>query len=113
MVKIVRNMIYRLQGAGINHLFFIKIYHMKPRKSTHKDRQKELYRNELIQIIDPGHSLAMLAKVVDWGRLEEVFGPTFYPDNGQPTISTRLMVALHYLKYTHNLSDSDVIEGWV
>jgi transposase, IS5 family len=86
---------------------------MKPRKSAHKNRQKELFRVELMQIIDPSHSLAKLAKVVGWDRLEEVFGSTFCPDNGRPAISTRLMVALHYLKYTHNLSDTDVVEAWV
>jgi IS5 family transposase len=86
---------------------------MKPRKSANKNRQKDLFKVELMQIIDPGHSLAKLAKVVDWDRLEEVFGSTFCPDNGRPAISTRLMVALHYLKYTHNLSDTDVVEAWV
>jgi hypothetical protein len=25
----------------------------------------------------------------------------------------RLMVTLHYLKYTHNLSDEDFVSGWV
>lgn len=86
---------------------------MKPRKSPHKSRQKDLFRVELIQIIDLGHSLAKLAKVVNWDRIEEVFGSTYCPDNGRPAISTRLMVALHYLKYTHNLSDEDVVAGWV
>jgi IS5 family transposase len=86
---------------------------MKPRKSAHKNRQKDLFRVELMKIIDPGHSLAKLAKVVDWDRLEEVFGSTFCQDNGRPAISTRLMVALHYLKYTHNLSDEDVVATWV
>ena len=86
---------------------------MKPRKSALKNRQKDLFKVELMKIIDPGHSLAKLAKVVDWDRLEEVFGSTFYPDNGRPAISTRLMVALHYLKYTYNLSDEDVVASWV
>jgi len=86
---------------------------MKPRKSASKNRQKDLFRVELMQIIDPGHSLAKLAKVVDWDQFEEVFGSTFCPDNGRPEISTRLMVALHYLKYAHNLSDEDVVAGWV
>lgn len=86
---------------------------MKPCKSPHKNRQKDLFRVELMQIIDFGHSLARLARVVDWDRLEEVFGSTYCPDNGRPAISTRLMVALHYLKYTHNLSDEDVVAGWV
>lgn len=86
---------------------------MKPKKSANKNRQKDLFRVELLQIIDSAHSLVKLADVVDWNRLEEVFGSTYCPDNGRPAISTRLMVALHYLKYTHNLSDDDVVSGWV
>jgi IS5 family transposase len=86
---------------------------MKPRKSPHKNRQKDLFLVELMQIIDPGNCLAKLTKVVDWDRFEEVFGLTFCEDNGLISISTRLLVVLHYLKYTHNLSDEDVVAGWV
>jgi len=86
---------------------------MKPKKSAHKNRQRDLFRVELTQIIDPGHSLVKLSKVVDWDQLEKVFGSTYCPDNGRPAVSTRLMVALQYLKYTHNLSDEDVVLGWV
>ena len=45
--------------------------------------------------------------------MDEVFGSSYYPDNGPPDVSTRLMVALHYLKYTHNLSDENVVATWV
>ena len=86
---------------------------MKPKKPANKNTQRELFRIELIQIIDSGHGLVKLAKTVNWDQLEEVFGQTYCPDNGRPAISTRLMVALHYLKYTHNLSDDDVVAGWV
>jgi IS5 family transposase len=86
---------------------------MKPKKTAHKKRQKDLFRVELARIIDYDHSLVKLAGVVDWNRLEELFGSTYCPDNGRPAVSTRLMVALHYLKYTHNLSDEDVVAGWV
>lgn len=34
-------------------------------------------------------------------------------DNGAPGRCTRLMVALHYLKFTFGLSDEDVVAGWV
>jgi hypothetical protein len=64
-------------------------------------------------VINHAHSLVKLARVVDWQRLDDVFGQTYCPDQGRPAISTRLMVALHYLKYTHNLSDEDVVAGWV
>jgi len=86
---------------------------MKPKKPPHKDRQRDLFRVELCRIVDPSHGLIKLANVVDWNRLDELFGTTYCPDNGRPAVSTRLMVALHYLKYTHNLSDEDVVEGWV
>jgi IS5 family transposase len=86
---------------------------MKPKQISQKDRQRDLFRSELANIIDSSHGLVKLAKAVDWERLDQVFGSTFCPDNGRPGISTRLMVALHYLKYTHNLSDEDVVTAWV
>ena len=86
---------------------------MKPKRSPDKCGQKDLFRTELSRIVDPGHSLVILSKVVDWDRMDEFFGKTFCPDNGRPAVSTRLMVSLHYLKYTHNLSDDDVVSAWV
>ena len=86
---------------------------MKPRRSPDKSRQKDLFRPELTKIIDSSHHLVKLAKVVDWDHMDESFGKTFCPDNGRPAVSTRLMVSLHYLKYTHNLSDDDVVSAWV
>ena len=89
------------------------IYSMKPKKSPQKNRQRDLFRPELLKIIDSGHALVKLAHAVEWNRMDELFGATYCPDNGRPGVSTRLMVALHYLKYTHNLSDEDVVAGWV
>ena len=86
---------------------------MKPKKSPQHDRQKDLFRVELCRIVDPGHGLIKLANVVDWDRLDELFGSSYCPQTGRPAVSTRLMVALHYLKYTYNLSDEDVVEAWV
>jgi IS5 family transposase len=86
---------------------------MKPKKTPQKDQQRDLFRAALLNIIDPRHGLVKLSKVVEWDRLDELFGSTYCPDNGRPGVSTRLMVALHYLKYTHNLSDEDVVATWV
>jgi IS5 family transposase len=86
---------------------------MKPKKPPQKDRQRDLFRVELCRIVDPRHGLIKLANVVEWDRLDELFGSTYCPEVGRPAVSTRLMVALHYLKYTFNLSDEDVVEGWV
>ena len=63
-------------------------------------------------MISPNHPMVWLADEIDWARFDEAFGMT-YSDKGRPGISTRLMVALHYLKYTYDLSDDDVIWGWV
>jgi IS5 family transposase len=71
---------------------------MKPKKSPQQDRQRDLFRSELSCIINSNHGLVKLAKVVEWDRLDEIFGETYCPDNGRPGVSTRLMVALHYLK---------------
>jgi len=86
---------------------------MKPKKPPQKDRQRDLFRVELSRIVDSTHGLVKLTNVVEWDRLDELFGSTYCPDTGRPAVSTRLMVALHYLKYTFNLSDEDVVEGWV
>ena len=72
-----------------------------------------MFRIELSRIIDPSHGLVKMSRVVEWDRLDELFGSTYCPDNGRPGVSTRLMVALNYLKYTYNLSDQDVIDTWV
>jgi IS5 family transposase len=86
---------------------------MKPKESPCNNRQGDLFRVELSRIIDARHGLVRLSNAVDWDRLNEVFGATFCPDNGRPGVSTRLMVSLHYLKYTHNLSDDDIVSTWV
>ena len=86
---------------------------MKPNKAPISDSQQDLFRSQLKNMINPRHSLVKLSKVVNWDKLEKIFGETFCPDAGRPAISTRLMAALHYLKYTDNLSDEDVVSGWV
>jgi len=64
-------------------------------------------------MINPNHPLVRIAKIVDWNKLDETFGKNFCPDNGRPAIATRLMISLHYLKYTFNLSDEEVVNGWI
>lgn len=85
---------------------------MKPVKISH-DPQGDLFKPELLRIIDLNHPLVRLGREVDWSRLDELFGQTYCDDNGRPATSTRLLVALHYLKYTFNLSDDDVVAAWV
>ena len=86
---------------------------MKPKKSSQKRKQKDLFRPELVKMIDPRHAMVKLSELVNWDQMDEVFGKTYCPDNGRPGVSTRLMVSLHYLKYTFDLSDDEVVRGWV
>ena len=64
-------------------------------------------------MIDLSHALVRLGAVIDWQLLEQSLSSTYHPSQGAPGISTRLMVALHYLKYQHDLSDEDVVALWV
>jgi transposase, IS5 family len=102
-----------LQETSCFEYFFLQFLAMKPKKAPQQNRQYDLFRSELVKMINPGHPLVKLSKVVEWKRFEEVFGESYCPDNGRPAISTRLMVALHYLKYSCDLSDEEVVSGWV
>jgi len=72
-----------------------------------------LFQIDLEQLIDLSHPLARLGLVIDGASFEETLGGTYHPSQGAPGISTRLMVALHYLKYERDLSDEDVVAAWV
>ncbi|GAB5560612.1 MAG: hypothetical protein SynsKO_22590 [Synoicihabitans sp.] len=85
---------------------------MKPHPTEHSP-QTELFRVELTQLVDPEHALVKLAPRINWELLEEQLASTYDERTGAPGIDTRLMVALHYLKYQHDLSDEAVVSGWV
>lgn len=85
---------------------------MRP-KSEPKHPQRELFQSELDQIIDQRHPLVRLGQCIDWASFEETLGATYHPTQGAPGVSTRLMVALHYLKYQHDLSDENVLAHWL
>jgi transposase, IS5 family len=85
---------------------------MKPKKSEHKP-QRELFRVELSLLVDSNHPLVKLGGRINWAAFEEHLAPTYHDKTGAPGIDTRLMVALHYLKYQHDLSDEAVVAGWV
>jgi len=85
---------------------------MQPKREQERPQQ-ELFQIDLEQLIDMSHALVLLGEVIDWQSFEQTLGNTYHPSHGAPGISTRLMVALHYLKYQHDLSDEDVVALWV
>ena len=83
---------------------------MKPRK-IEQIPQDDLFRLRLDQMLNQRHALYKLASQIDWNVAEEQFG-NLYSEEGRPGIPIRLMVGLHYLKHTYNLSDEEVVAHW-
>jgi len=77
------------------------------------DRQKDLLRPVLDQIIDMGHPLVRLAGEIDWGFLDERFSTVCAPGPGQPGLPTRLVAGLFILKHMHSLSDEVLCGRWI
>ena len=69
------------------------------------ERQKDLFRPALDQIIDLSHPLARLAGEIDWGFLDKRFSAVCQRGPGQPPLPTRLVAGLLILKHMHDLSD--------
>jgi IS5 family transposase len=67
--------------------------------------QSELFQVKLERLIDMNHALVRLAENIAWERFDVLRGSSYHPSHGAPGISARLMVAPHYLKYQHDLSD--------
>ncbi len=70
-------------------------------------------KTRLANLVNARHPMVRLAREIDWQSFDEHFGAYYSAGKGRPAISTRLMVSLHYLKYTHDLSDEAVLRGWV
>jgi IS5 family transposase len=77
------------------------------------DRQKDLLRPALDQIIDMSHPLVRLAEKIDWPFLAARFGSVCQPGPGQPGLPPRLVAGLFILKHMHNLSDEVLCARWV
>ena len=84
---------------------------MKP-KATPRDAF-ELFQSHFDQLLNPKHELVVLARKIDWPGFEAAFVDCYSPDMGAPAKAVRLMVGLHYLKYTFSESDESVVARWV
>jgi IS5 family transposase len=84
---------------------------MQPKQQN--DSQSMLFTSKLAQILNDQHPLFKLADVIDWAEFDNTFGKLYTPGFGRPAKPTRLMVGLHYLKYTFNFSDEAVVEQWI
>jgi len=73
----------------------------------------ELFQAHFDQLLNPQHPLVRLADRIDWPRFEAAFADCYCKELGAPGKAIRLMVGLHYLKYTFNESDESVLDRWV
>jgi IS5 family transposase len=84
--------------------------------SKNKDKsvdQGVLFNTYLKDIISLSHPLAQLADAINWASFDDGLEECFCHDNGRPSLPARLMVGLHYLKYTYDLSDEGVLAQWL
>jgi len=73
----------------------------------------ELFQAHFDQILNLDHELLQLARKINWSRFDVAFADSYSEDMGAPAKAMRLMVGLHYLKYTFNQSDELLLERWV
>jgi len=76
-------------------------------------KQGNLFQIALEHLLDKNNSLYILANQIDWDTFSDTFHELYCHSNGRPAKPIRLMVGLHYLKYTYNLSDEEVVYRWV
>lgn len=74
--------------------------------------QNDLFRARLDQLIDLGHELVKLGRLVEWDALATDLSGTYCANNGRPGESIRLMAGLLLLKNLKGLSDEEVCAVW-
>src|SRR6516165_11786705 len=85
----------------------------RPMSQPRDDRQDDLFRPPLEEIINLRHPLVRLAGKIDWNFLTGRFRSVCRVGPGQPPLPTRLVAGLLILKHMHNLSDEALCDRWV
>jgi len=73
----------------------------------------ELFRQPLIEMLNPKHPLVKLADVIDWDEIERSFGAHFEATTGRPALPPRLVAGLLYLQHAYDCSDEAIVNTWV
>ncbi len=74
--------------------------------------QINMFKSTLKQIINPRHSLVLLADEMPWHEFENEY-KHLYSNTGLPAKPIRLMVGLLILKQIKGLGDETVVKEWV
>ncbi len=86
---------------------------MQPKKMSKNGPSEDLFRSRLEQILNLKHPLCVLAERINWLVFEGEFGVLYHEHLGRPGLPIRLLVGLHYLKYTYDESDELVVEKFL
>lgn len=76
------------------------------------NKERELFRYVIEDMIDMKHELAILTNKIDWGYFEKEFTP-LYSTVGKPAVPIRIMVGCLLLKQIKNLGDETLAKKWV
>ena len=63
--------------------------------------------------IDLHHPLVELADMIDWAAIDRVATEPFQAGPGRPILRPRLGAGLLYLQHAFDLSDEQVVTGWL
>ena len=80
------------------------------------NRQEELFQPKLSGQLNQKNELMILSRMIPWDSLESEFSDLHQSVRnvgGQPPKPIRLMIGLLLLQHLHNLSDEQVVRGWV
>jgi transposase, IS5 family len=81
-------------------------------KAAESTADRDLFRTELVNLVDLRHELVRLAELIDWQAFADEWSPQFVSTTGRPALPTRLMASLLYLKHVYALSDEDTVARW-
>ena len=84
---------------------------MQPKKQI-AIPQLDMFRNRLENILNRQHELYRLSGLIGWEMFEQEFGK-LYAEDGRPGAPIRLMVGLTYLGHAYQLSDEEVVRGFL
>jgi transposase, IS5 family len=82
-------------------------------RDTEFNADGDLFRLELVNLINLRHELVVLADRMDWAGCEARFASTYSRGVGRPGHPIRLMVGLQLLKHTFDYSDEQLVATWV
>jgi IS5 family transposase len=67
----------------------------------------------LMEHLNQRHPLIVLAGLINWEEIERVALESLRPTRRRPPVRPRLIAGLLYLQHTFDLSDEEVVWGWV